>query len=181
MSLLERTANLQDSNALRSGNQLCSEMMCRTSARSALTITMSRRCALQHVNHRFCRACWKGYIGAKVAEGPAVLGLRCPLPNCRAAVCYLPNAPLLILWRRLPDRLISVRPWERPETSRNICCEHGSEVCSVQLVLPEAMCQGRKGLRSGAADAAGASEHNLRSSERHRPQRSTAVLRSGAL
>lgn len=38
-------------------------------------------------NHRFCKACWKGYVSAKVAEGPAVLNLRCPLPDCRAAVC----------------------------------------------------------------------------------------------
>ena len=37
-------------------------------------------------NHRFCKACWKGYVNAKIAEGPAVLNLRCPLPNCRAAV-----------------------------------------------------------------------------------------------
>ena len=103
------------------------------------------RCAA--CNHRFCRACWKGYIGAKVAEGPAVLGLRCPLAQLPSSGVFLPNAPLLIFWRRLPD----------------------SEVCSMQLVLPEAACQGQ-GLRSGAANAAGASEHNLRSSERHRPE-----------
>ncbi len=38
-------------------------------------------------NHRFCKTCWKGYIGAKIGEGPAVLNMRCPLPDCRAAVC----------------------------------------------------------------------------------------------
>ena len=37
-------------------------------------------------NHRFCKACWKGYIGAKISEGPAVLNMRCPMPDCRAAV-----------------------------------------------------------------------------------------------
>ena len=59
-------------------------------------------------NHRFCRTCWIGYVGAKVAEGPAVLGLRCPLPNCQAAVRSRPKHPRSSCRRSPPDRMISL-------------------------------------------------------------------------
>ncbi|KAH9727704.1 putative E3 ubiquitin-protein ligase ARI7 [Citrus sinensis] len=36
--------------------------------------------------HPFCRACWRGYIGATVNDGPGCLMLRCPDPSCCAAV-----------------------------------------------------------------------------------------------
>ncbi len=36
--------------------------------------------------HMFCKDCWRGYISASVDAGPGVLDLRCPLPDCNAAV-----------------------------------------------------------------------------------------------
>ena len=36
--------------------------------------------------HMFCKDCWRGYISASVEAGPGVLDLRCPLPDCSAAV-----------------------------------------------------------------------------------------------
>lgn len=41
-------------------------------------------------NHYFCEECWEGYVSNAISEGPAALNLRCPLPDCKAAVC-LPN------------------------------------------------------------------------------------------
>ncbi|DBA71150.1 hypothetical protein WJX79_002426 [Trebouxia sp. C0005] len=37
-------------------------------------------------NHYFCTGCWEGYVAAAISEGPASLNLRCPLPDCKAAV-----------------------------------------------------------------------------------------------
>ncbi|XP_026420537.1 probable E3 ubiquitin-protein ligase ARI8 [Papaver somniferum] len=37
--------------------------------------------------HVFCESCWKGYIGTSVNDGPGCLSLRCPDPDCNAAVC----------------------------------------------------------------------------------------------
>ncbi|XP_073003157.1 probable E3 ubiquitin-protein ligase ARI8 isoform X2 [Typha latifolia] len=36
--------------------------------------------------HPFCGACWRGYIGTSVSDGPGCLLLRCPDPSCGAAV-----------------------------------------------------------------------------------------------
>ena len=36
--------------------------------------------------HMFCKDCWRGYIMAAVEAGPGVLDLRCPVPDCNAAV-----------------------------------------------------------------------------------------------
>ena len=38
-------------------------------------------------NHYFCSGCWEGYVAAAISEGPSSLNLRCPLPDCKAAVC----------------------------------------------------------------------------------------------
>ena len=38
-------------------------------------------------DHYFCRECWEGYVANAISEGPAALNLRCPLPDCKAAVC----------------------------------------------------------------------------------------------
>jgi ariadne-1 len=43
--------------------------------------TLAARCG-----HAFCTDCWAGYVAAAVEAGPAALGLRCPLPDCLAAV-----------------------------------------------------------------------------------------------
>ena len=37
-------------------------------------------------SHYFCRDCWQGYVTAAISEGPSALNLRCPLPDCKAAV-----------------------------------------------------------------------------------------------
>lgn len=37
-------------------------------------------------SHYFCQACWEGYVSNAISEGPAALNLRCPLPDCKAAV-----------------------------------------------------------------------------------------------
>ncbi|KAK9905069.1 hypothetical protein WJX75_009180 [Coccomyxa subellipsoidea] len=36
--------------------------------------------------HFFCKPCWRGYISTAISCGPSVLSLRCPLPDCSAAV-----------------------------------------------------------------------------------------------
>ncbi|KAH7670926.1 E3 ubiquitin ligase RBR family protein [Dioscorea alata] len=36
--------------------------------------------------HPFCHACWRGYIGTSISDGPGSLSLRCPDPSCNAAV-----------------------------------------------------------------------------------------------
>ncbi|EIE18671.1 IBR-domain-containing protein [Coccomyxa subellipsoidea C-169] len=36
--------------------------------------------------HFFCKPCWRGYISTAIGSGPSVLSLRCPLPDCPAAV-----------------------------------------------------------------------------------------------
>ncbi|BDA49808.1 probable E3 ubiquitin-protein ligase ARI7 [Coccomyxa sp. Obi] len=36
--------------------------------------------------HYFCKPCWRGYISTAISSGPSVLSLRCPLPDCTAAV-----------------------------------------------------------------------------------------------
>ncbi|KAJ6825005.1 putative E3 ubiquitin-protein ligase ARI8 isoform X1 [Iris pallida] len=36
--------------------------------------------------HQFCGACWRGYIGTSISDGPGCLMLRCPDPSCGAAV-----------------------------------------------------------------------------------------------
>ncbi|XP_020088541.1 probable E3 ubiquitin-protein ligase ARI7 isoform X1 [Ananas comosus] len=36
--------------------------------------------------HRFCGACWQGYIGTSISNGPGCLTLRCPDPSCSAAI-----------------------------------------------------------------------------------------------
>ncbi|KAM0940134.1 putative transcription factor interactor and regulator CCHC(Zn) family [Dioscorea sansibarensis] len=36
--------------------------------------------------HPFCGACWRGYIGTSISDGPGSLSLRCPDPSCGAAV-----------------------------------------------------------------------------------------------
>lgn len=36
--------------------------------------------------HLFCKDCWRGYVSNAIGEGPACLQLRCPLPDCSAAV-----------------------------------------------------------------------------------------------
>ncbi len=36
--------------------------------------------------HYFCKDCWRGYICAKIDEGPAALNMRCPLPECKISV-----------------------------------------------------------------------------------------------
>ncbi|KAM0062819.1 putative transcription factor C2H2 family [Helianthus debilis subsp. tardiflorus] len=37
-------------------------------------------------DHRFCKVCWKGYVGMAVQDGMGCLSLRCPKPGCEAAV-----------------------------------------------------------------------------------------------
>eukprot|EP00877_Chromochloris_zofingiensis_P011452 jgi/Chrzof1/6560/Cz19g01030.t1 len=37
-------------------------------------------------HHYFCQDCWKGYIVTAISNGPTCLDLRCPLPQCKAAV-----------------------------------------------------------------------------------------------
>lgn len=44
-------------------------------------------------DHYFCQECWEGYVANAISEGPAALNLRCPLPDCKAAVC-LPGYPI---------------------------------------------------------------------------------------
>ncbi|KAK9832545.1 hypothetical protein WJX81_007928 [Elliptochloris bilobata] len=36
--------------------------------------------------HLFCRDCWRGYVANAINSGPSALNLRCPLPECTAAV-----------------------------------------------------------------------------------------------
>lgn len=36
--------------------------------------------------HPFCGACWRGYMGTAINDGPGCLMLRCPDPSCGAAV-----------------------------------------------------------------------------------------------
>ncbi|MCO5548081.1 hypothetical protein L7F22_001538 [Adiantum nelumboides] len=36
--------------------------------------------------HNFCTSCWAGYIHTAINDGPGCLTLRCPDPNCHAAV-----------------------------------------------------------------------------------------------
>lgn len=36
--------------------------------------------------HAYCHECWQGYVANAVSVGPACLDLRCPDPDCRAAV-----------------------------------------------------------------------------------------------
>ncbi|KAK1318302.1 putative E3 ubiquitin-protein ligase ARI7 [Acorus calamus] len=36
--------------------------------------------------HQFCNACWRGYIGTSINDGPGCLMLRCPDPSCGAAI-----------------------------------------------------------------------------------------------
>ncbi|KAH7404412.1 hypothetical protein KP509_15G024600 [Ceratopteris richardii] len=36
--------------------------------------------------HNFCYSCWKGYIHTAINDGSGCLSLRCPDPNCHAAV-----------------------------------------------------------------------------------------------
>mmetsp|Transcript_2487 Transcript_2487/g.6456 ORF Transcript_2487/g.6456 Transcript_2487/m.6456 type:complete len:589 (+) Transcript_2487:139-1905(+) len=36
--------------------------------------------------HLFCKSCWGSYAAEAIANGPAVLGLRCPIPKCGARV-----------------------------------------------------------------------------------------------
>ncbi|XP_010912117.1 probable E3 ubiquitin-protein ligase ARI7 [Elaeis guineensis] len=36
--------------------------------------------------HPFCGACWRGYIGTSISDGPGCLALRCPDPSCGAAI-----------------------------------------------------------------------------------------------
>ena len=43
--------------------------------------TLAARCG-----HAFCTDCWAGYVTAAIDAGPASLSLRCPLPDCAAAV-----------------------------------------------------------------------------------------------
>ena len=38
--------------------------------------------------HLFCMDCWRGYVANAVNSGPSTLNLRCPLPECSAAVSY---------------------------------------------------------------------------------------------
>ena len=36
--------------------------------------------------HLFCLDCWRGYVANAINSGPSALNLRCPLPECSAAV-----------------------------------------------------------------------------------------------
>eukprot|EP00884_Botryococcus_braunii_P023086 jgi/Botrbrau1/9461/Bobra.0252s0082.1 len=36
--------------------------------------------------HYFCKDCWAGYVSEAINNGPSVLNLRCPQPECSAAV-----------------------------------------------------------------------------------------------
>ena len=51
--------------------------------------------------HYFCKDCWKGYISNGIREGPSVLGLRCPIPDCGMAVSSMPH------WLRPPIALLN--------------------------------------------------------------------------
>lgn len=44
-------------------------------------VMRSARC-----RHRFCLDCWRGYVTNAINSGPSALNLRCPLPECSAAV-----------------------------------------------------------------------------------------------
>jgi ariadne-1 len=48
-------------------------------------------------HHPFCRECYKCYISEAISNGPAVLDLRCAIPDCKA--CVRPYA------RQLPHHL----------------------------------------------------------------------------
>lgn len=39
--------------------------------------------------HKYCRACWKGFLHASIEEGPKCLTMRCPEPGCSA---YVPKS-----------------------------------------------------------------------------------------
>lgn len=36
--------------------------------------------------HHFCKDCWRSYLHNAIESGPSSLNLRCPMPECRAAV-----------------------------------------------------------------------------------------------
>ncbi|XP_059628610.1 probable E3 ubiquitin-protein ligase ARI8 [Cornus florida] len=50
--------------------------------------------------HPFCGACWQGYIGTSVNDGPGCLMLRCPDPSCDAAV----GQDMINLWASDDDK-----------------------------------------------------------------------------
>ena len=90
-------------------------------------------------NHRFCRTCWKGYISTKIGEGPAVLNMRCPLPDCRAAVCLcyasVPSPPLLDLIVGIFARRPSAsETWTLLQTSRK------SSLCQCPRTIVDLVC-----------------------------------------
>lgn len=39
-----------------------------------------------HCDHFYCQACWAGYAHTSIKDGPGCLSLRCPNPDCSAAV-----------------------------------------------------------------------------------------------
>lgn len=45
--------------------------------------------------HYFCELCWTGYVSEAMCNGPSVLNLRCPIPECKARVPYGLLEPLL--------------------------------------------------------------------------------------
>lgn len=54
--------------------------------------------------HFFCKPCWRGYISTAISCGPSVLSLRCPLPDCSAAVSGLLSQVKLALCQQLTVR-----------------------------------------------------------------------------
>lgn len=43
--------------------------------------------------HYFCKDCWRGYISAAINNGPTVLNMRCPEPDCKRSVCMVSMMP----------------------------------------------------------------------------------------
>ena len=51
-------------------------------------VMRSARC-----RHLFCLDCWRGYVANAINSGPSALNLRCPLPECSAAVSPRASLP----------------------------------------------------------------------------------------
>jgi hypothetical protein len=66
--------------------------------------------------HLFCQECWRGYVANAINSGPSSLNLRCPLPNCSAAV----RSPLSSPEGLVRSSLLSIRC--RLDIRKRGCC-----------------------------------------------------------
>lgn len=51
-------------------------------------------------DHFYCQACWAGYAHTSIRDGPGCLSLRCPNPDCSAAV----SEELILSWVQEEDK-----------------------------------------------------------------------------